>query len=59
MKKFLLTLGLLALIGAGSLPTLAADAAPPKPTVEDRLADLEAYVTNGAGQPDDTCRSSG
>ncbi len=50
MKKFLLTLGLLALLGAGTFPTLAADAAPPKPTVEDRLADLEAYVTNGARQ---------
>jgi ammonium transporter, Amt family len=28
----------------------AADAAPPKPSIEDRLADLEAYVTNGARQ---------
>jgi Amt family ammonium transporter len=51
MKKLLLTLGLFALIGAGTVQTYGADAAPPpKPSVEDRLADLEAYVTNGARQ---------
>ena len=50
MKNFLLTLGLSAIIGASAFPTLAADATPPKPSVEDRLADLEAYVTNGARQ---------
>src|SRR5262249_2929492 len=39
MKKFLLTLVLGALVGATAIPTLAADAAaPPKPSVEDRLA---------------------
>jgi Amt family ammonium transporter len=50
MKKLLLTLGLGALIGLSAFQTMAADAAPPKPTVDDRLADLEAYVTNGARQ---------
>jgi Amt family ammonium transporter len=50
MKKFLITLGLGALIGLSAFQTMAADAAPPKPSVEDRLADLEAYVTNGARQ---------
>src|SRR5215470_17137362 len=53
MKRFLLTLGLGAMIGASAFKTSAADAAPPtppKPSVEDRLSDLEAYVTNGARQ---------
>ncbi len=50
MKRLLLTLGMSALIGASAFQTRAADAAPPKPSVEDRLADLEAYVTNGARQ---------
>src|SRR5262245_1612798 len=53
MKNLLLTLGLGALIGTSAFQTLAADAAPaapPKPSVEDRLTDLEAYVTNGARQ---------
>ncbi len=50
MKKFLLTLGLGALVGLSAFHTMAADAAPPKPSVEDRLTDLEAYVTNGARQ---------
>jgi ammonium transporter, Amt family len=50
MKTFLLTLGLCAVVGATAFPTLAEDPAPPKPSVEDRLADLEAYVTNGARQ---------
>src|SRR5215467_10403713 len=50
MKNTILTLGLIALIGASAVPTMAADAAPPKPSLEDRVADLEAYVTNGARQ---------
>jgi Amt family ammonium transporter len=50
MKRLLLTLTLTALVGASAFPALAADAAPPKPTIEDRVADLEAYVTNGARQ---------
>lgn len=50
MKRFLLTLGLTALMGATAVQTMAADAAPPKPSVEDRLTDLEAYVTNGSRQ---------
>jgi ammonium transporter, Amt family len=50
MKNIIMTLGLMALIGSSALPTVAADAAPPKPSVEDRLTDLEAYVTNGARQ---------
>lgn len=50
MKTFLLTLGLTALMGISAFPALAADATPPKPSVEDRLTDLEAYVTNGSRQ---------
>jgi Amt family ammonium transporter len=50
MKNVLLTLGLIAVIGSGASQILAADAAPPKPSLEDRIADLEAYVTNGARQ---------
>jgi len=55
MKRLMLTLGLFALLGASAPMLHAADAAtpappPPKPTVEDRLSDLEAYVTNGARQ---------
>ena len=52
MKKIVLSLGLLALLSSNVLTTQAADAAPapPKPSVEDRLTDLEAYVTNGARQ---------
>jgi Amt family ammonium transporter len=45
---------LTALVGASAFRTLAADApaapTPPKPQLEDRVADLEAYVTNGARQ---------
>jgi Amt family ammonium transporter len=50
MKNTILTLGLIALIGASAVPTMAAEAAPPKPSIEDRVADLEAYVTNGSRQ---------
>jgi len=50
MKRLLLTLGLIALVGANSFRSLAADAPPPKPSLEDRITDLEAYVTNGARQ---------
>ena len=50
MKNILITLGLIAVIGASAVPTMAADAAPPKPSLEDRISDLEAYVTNGARQ---------
>ena len=50
MKNILLTLGLIAVIGSSTYDTLAADAAPPKPSLEDRVADLEAYVTNGSRQ---------
>ncbi len=51
MKKiFALPLLLLALTMISPLASRAADAAPPKPSVEDRLADLEAYVNNGARQ---------
>src|SRR6266403_444619 len=51
-KRIILTLGLTALLGATALTTMGAEAAPapPKPSVEDRLTDLEAYVTNGARQ---------
>jgi ammonium transporter, Amt family len=50
MKHILLSLGLIAALGASPFNLNAADAAPPKPSVEDRLTDLEAYVTNGARQ---------
>src|SRR5215469_1384838 len=49
MKKALITLGLCALVCASAFPAMAATT-PPKPTVEDRLTDLEAYVTNGSRQ---------
>ncbi len=51
MKKALLYLSLLVTLIAGAPHLNAADPAPPKaPSVEDRLADLEAYVNNGARQ---------
>src|SRR5499427_5183931 len=51
MKRFVLTLGLGLLVGTSAFQSLAADPpAPPKPSVEDRVTDLEAYVTNGARQ---------
>jgi Amt family ammonium transporter len=55
MKRLMFSLGLIAILGSSTLTLHAADAAPaapppPKPTVEDRLADLEAYVTNGSRQ---------
>src|SRR5689334_14054105 len=40
----------LMLLGAGSVSVLGADSAPAKASVEDRLADLEAYVNNTARQ---------
>jgi Amt family ammonium transporter len=45
-----MSLGLVAVIGCTALSTHAAEAAPPKPTIDDRVSDLEAYVTNGARQ---------
>jgi Amt family ammonium transporter len=51
MKKILSTLTLLAVMLSLRLEASAADAAAPKgPSVEDRLADLEAYVNNVARQ---------
>jgi len=51
MKKILFTLTLLAAILSGSLEAFAADGAASKgPSVEDRLADLEAYMNNVARQ---------
>jgi ammonium transporter, Amt family len=50
MKKILTTLGLIALISCTAFTSLAADPTPPKPTLDDRVSDLEAYVTNGARQ---------
>ena len=57
MKNLLLCLTLLTAILAPGLNLRAAEAAPPKradPTVEQRLADLEAYVNNGARVADGT-----
>jgi Amt family ammonium transporter len=50
MKRLLLSLALLATLGFNAFNLSAADAAPPAPSVEDRLSDLEAYVNNGARQ---------
>ena len=51
MKHILLALVLIAVTTSGLRPAFAAGAAPaPAPTIEDRVADLEAYVTNGARQ---------
>jgi Amt family ammonium transporter len=60
------TLRLLALFGLGWLTALtcsaqeaAAPATPPEPTVEQRLADLEAYVNNTARTPDVASKIAG
>src|SRR6187401_1339135 len=51
MKKLILSLTLLvSMLGNLVAPLNAADAPPKEPTVEDRLADLEAYVNNSARQ---------
>src|SRR4051794_39594074 len=53
LKKAALYFSLAAALSSANLNVRAADAAPPpppKPSVEDRLTDLEAYVTNGARQ---------
>ena len=50
MKKLLLILSVLAAVIAGQFTAVAADPAPKVPTVEDRLADLEAYMNNSARQ---------
>ena len=52
MKRIILSFGLLAILGFFTQTGKCADAAPapPKPSVEDRLTDLEAYVTNGSRQ---------
>src|SRR5437868_6408804 len=50
MKRLLLTLGLTVVVSASAFRAFAADAPAPKPTIEDRVTDLEAYVTNGARQ---------
>jgi ammonium transporter, Amt family len=53
MKRVIQLLGVIALLSSNGLKAMAADtapAAPAKPSVEDRLSDLEAYVTNGSRQ---------
>jgi Amt family ammonium transporter len=50
MKKFLFAFGLGAFLCTTAFQTTAADATPRKPSLEDRIADLEAYVTNGTRQ---------
>jgi len=51
MKKLTLVLTLLATVLTLATTVQAADSGtPPKPTTDDRLADLEAYVLNGARQ---------
>ncbi len=51
MKKILFLLTLLTAAMLARIEAVAAEAAAPKPpSIEDRLADLEAYVNNGARQ---------
>ncbi len=55
---------ILALLGLGCLTALTslaqeAASAPPEPTIEQRLADLEAYVNNTARTPDVTSKIPG
>lgn len=51
MKRLLLSLSLFAAVAVSGITARAAEAEPAKkPSVEDRLADLEAYVTNGSRQ---------
>src|SRR2546421_12294637 len=52
MKRIILSFGLLAILGFFTQSARCADAVPtpPKPSVEDRLTDLEAYVTTGSRQ---------
>jgi len=50
MKKALFALLSLMTVLSSILPAAAADSSPPKPSVEDRLADLEAYLNNAARQ---------
>ncbi len=51
MKKLFLSLSLFSLLLGSFAPlAMAADALAKEPTVEDRLADLEAYVNNGTRQ---------
>ncbi len=53
MKKIFLLLGLTTLLAGFSLRAQEpATPAPAEPTVEQRIADLEAYVNNGARTPD-------
>ena len=47
MKQILLTLTLLAAIVSGRITASAADSKPPEPSLEQRVASLEAYVNNG------------
>ncbi len=50
MKTLLFTLTLFAAMACGQMAALAADAEAKVPSTEDRLADLEAYMNNGARQ---------
>ena len=72
MKKLLLLLSLISLVGVSALkaqdtpaaaapaPAAAAEAAKPaEPTVEQRIADLEAYVNNAARTPDVASKITG
>lgn len=65
MNKLLtLNLRILALVGLGcltALVSLAQEAAtpPPEPSIEQRLADLEAYVNNSARTPDVASKIAG
>ncbi len=50
IKKFLFSMVLVPLLWASGAPMSAAGAVAPRPPVEARLNDLEAYVTNGPRQ---------
>jgi Amt family ammonium transporter len=47
MKKYLLTFALISTVVLGALPLRAADTATNPPTLEQRIASLEAYINNG------------
>ncbi|MBX3745598.1 MAG: ammonium transporter [Verrucomicrobiae bacterium] len=53
-RHALASLAAIALLLLPCLQALGADASTPLPSVEDRLADLEAYMNNGARTNDDT-----
>src|SRR5262245_62834997 len=50
MKRILFSLSLLFAVAASNMAAHAAESAPPAPSLENRVADLEAYMNNAARQ---------